>query len=358
MTGSEAAAAEGAVAGDEEASDRVWASVDKVLDEWFVTGMHRAGAQKFIKDRICAEKGAVDCARVRKWLLLRMNKRTWDHGHPLMCRTAENVPDVRCMHVWPKDATPWLAKLEACHGEIVEELLSARNGAGGATPSGFQPYRDPVTPSTESRAAADGVGVEGVDSGMWNVLYLYLNHKRFEDNCERFPATIRAINEVFPRHYSHAFFSALTPGSHIIKHHGPSNRMLRCWLPLCGLDGFRLRVGDTVVQPKAGEAFVWDHSFEHEAWHEGNETRVVLIVDIWHPDLTDPEVKFLSTLQNCRLRAGRAMAEHLAEQQEKEGSQDGKDATYFEIVERARSLLTDDDWWVLNAERDPTTRPT
>ena len=57
------------------------------------------------------------------------------------------------------------------------------------------------------------------------------------------------VQEAFPRHYSHvpptdlspdlarglgaqerqAFFSALTPGSHIVKHFGPSNRMLRVW---------------------------------------------------------------------------------------------------------------------------------
>ena len=27
-----------------------------------------------------------------------------------------------------------------------------------------------------------------------------------------------------------------------------------------------------------------------EAWHEGEETRIVLIFDIWHPDLSDQEV--------------------------------------------------------------------
>merc|ERR1712183_596352 len=111
------------------------------------------------------------------------------------------------------------------------------------------------------------------------------------------------------------------------------NRMLRCWLPISGLEGFKLRVGDTIVEPKAGEAFAWDHSFEHEAWHEGNETRVVLIVDIWHPDLTDPEVKFLSTLQSCRLRAARMLLE-------KNESANVGDASYFEIIERARHLLT------------------
>jgi len=277
-----------------------------------------------------------------------MNGKVWDHGMSLMCRTAENVPGLRGLQVWPREALPWLPQLEARYPEILEELFSVRNAEG---PSGFQPYRDPIDSGSKARVAADGVGVEGVDSGAWNVLYLFLNHKSFEDSCAKFPATVKAISEVFPRHYSHAFFSALTPGSHIVKHTGPSNRMLRVWLPLCGLDGFRLRVGDTIVKPTAGEAFAWDHSFEHEAWHEGPETRVVLIVDIWHPDLTDPEVQFLRTLQNCRLRAGRALVER-CEQRKPE------DATYFEIVERARSLLTDDDWWVVKAERDPTTRPT
>merc|ERR1711994_96861 len=97
-----------------------------------------------------------------------------------------------------------------------------------------------------------------------------------------------------------------------------------------------LRIGDTVVQPKAGEAFAWDHSFEHEAWHEGNETRVVLIVDIWHPDLTEAEVKFLGTLQNCRLRAGRLLAEQCAEEQEKGDKSDPQEDTYFDIIEKAR----------------------
>jgi len=327
--------------------------MDKVFDEWFVTGISRAGAKKFIRDRIANAKDD-SCARLQKWLLLRMNGRIWDHGLPMMCHTAENVPGLRGLHVWPREETPWLAEIESRHGEILQELLAARSS--GACASGFQPYRDPASEASKGRVAADGVGVEAVDSGAWNVLYLYLNHKEFADNCARFPVTVRAIREAFPRHYSHAFFSALTPGSHIMKHTGPSNRMLRAWLPLCGLEGFRLRVGNTIVHPKAGEAFVWDHSFEHEAWHEGPETRMVLIVDIWHPDLSDPEVNFLRTLQNCRLRAGRAMAAQLAEQGPQEG--EAGEATYFDIVERARHLLTDDDWWVVNAERDPTTRPT
>lgn len=33
-------------------------------------------------------------------------------------------------------------------------------------------------------------------------------------------------------------------------------------------------------------------------------------------------------------------------------------STYFDVIEKAKNLLTDDDWWVINAERDPTTKPT
>lgn len=322
---------------------RVLTAVEKVLDEWLVTGLHRAGARKFIQDKIC--KGdAEECQHVRQWLLLRMNGRVWEHGIPLMCRSAENVPGLRSMPVWPREETAWLSAVEARHSEILAELMAVRK-----TPelSGFQPYRDPV--HSQGRPAADGLGVEGVDRGMWNVLYLFLNHKQFEDNCLRFPKTIAAIQEAFPRHYSHAFFSALTPGSHILKHMGPSNRMLRVWLPLCGFDKFKLRVGDQILEPKEGEAFVWDHSYEHEAWHEGSETRIVLIVDIWHPDLSDAEVKFLRTLQSCRLRAGKALAEMEV--------REPHEATYFDIVEKARAVLTDDDWWVVNAQRDPTVPP-
>lgn len=296
-------------------------------------------------------------------MLLRMNNKLWEHGVKLMCMTPENIPDLRAMHVWPREALPWLSKIDTWHDAIKQELLDVRKQSAAGQRSGFQPYRDPEKGGKNEIKAADGVGVEGVDSGAWNVLYLYLNHKKFDENCARFPVTLKAIEESFPRQYSHAFFSALTPGAHIMKHHGPSNRMLRCWLPIDGLEGFKLRVGDTIVEPKPGEAFAWDHSFEHEAWHEGPETRVVLIVDIWHPDLSNPEVGFLRTMQNCRLRAGKAMVEKaqedLREAQERgEADAAEKISTYFDIVENAKGLLTDDDWWVINAERDPTTRPT
>ena len=49
-----------------------------------------------------------------------------------------------------------------------------------------------------------------------------------------------------------------------------------------------LRVADKFVTWNEGEMFVFDDSFDHEVWNESEE-RVVLIVDLWHPELTQEQ---------------------------------------------------------------------
>ncbi len=95
-----------------------------------------------------------------------------------------------------------------------------------------------------------------------------------------------------PRNYKHCFFSAVTPGTHITHHNGPTGKKLRIHLPILGTEGARMRVGDEVRYLEEGKCIIFDDSFNHEAWYNGNQTRINLIVDIWHPNLTDPEVKF------------------------------------------------------------------
>lgn len=91
------------------------------------------------------------------------------------------------------------------------------------------------------------------------------------------------------------------------KHHGSTNKKLRCHLPLRVPNSVPqgqnttgsgstapcwLRVGDVTVPVQEGVAIVFDDSFEHEAANEHNtEPRVVLVVDFWHPDFSDGEVE-------------------------------------------------------------------
>jgi len=38
-----------------------------------------------------------------------------------------------------------------------------------------------------------------------------------------------------------------------------------------------------------GKAIIFDDSWEHEVIHTGTDIRVVLIMDIWHPELPESQ---------------------------------------------------------------------
>ncbi|MGH8254866.1 MAG: aspartyl/asparaginyl beta-hydroxylase domain-containing protein [Steroidobacteraceae bacterium] len=53
--------------------------------------------------------------------------------------------------------------------------------------------------------------------------------------------------------------------------------------------GCALRVGNDTRAWREGEVVVFDDTIEHEAWNRSPELRVVLLFDIWRPELTDKE---------------------------------------------------------------------
>lgn len=127
-----------------------------------------------------------------------------------------------------------------------------------------------------------------VDGGGWSDVQFYGGCKRDRAHCELCPITARTI-AAQPRinsvvHGSH-FFSRLVPGTHLSKHCGPSNFRLRCHLALIVPDGLTIRVGSEMRRWEPGKCLIFDDSFEHEVWHEGTEDRVVLICDLWHPEV-------------------------------------------------------------------------
>ena len=97
-----------------------------------------------------------------------------------------------------------------------------------------------------------------------------------------------------------------------------------------------MRVGDETREQEEGKAYVFDDSFEHEAWHDGEETRLILIVDFWHTDLTPVEIKLLKVLQNALIKAEQVISE----------ADPDKD-NFYSIIEGAKDLIKDNDWWVV-----------
>ena len=68
--------------------------------------------------------------------------------------------------------------------------------------------------------------------------------------------------------------------------------------------------------------------------------RINLILDIWHPDLTEPELKFLTVLPQAKMA--------LAKQHMMHDMDDGNDLdNFYKVIEKAKGLPPNQDlWWV------------
>ena len=91
-------------------------------------------------------------------------------------------------------------------------------------------------------------------------------------------------------------FSVMHPGVHVWPHCGPTNCRLRSHLGLVVPEGVKIRVVDETRTWHEGKVFVFDDSFEHEVWHEGDSFRLVLIADLWHPELTTRQKQTLPAI--------------------------------------------------------------
>ena len=134
----------------------------------------------------------------------------------------------------------------------------------------------------------------------WSAFHLYRGGLPVRKNVARFPATMAALANVPIPHVAGrspmVLFSVLRPGTHIPPHHGMINTRLICHLPLIVPPGCHLRVGNDkrVVEP--GRMLIFDDTMEHDAWNEGDSTRVVLLFEIWRPDLDEAERTALTAL--------------------------------------------------------------
>lgn len=91
-------------------------------------------------------------------------------------------------------------------------------------------------------------------------------------------------------------FSRLSPGKRIPPHTGMINVRYICHLPLIVPGEGALRVGNTARQWAPGELMVFDDTVEHEAWNSADKDRLVLIFDVWRPELEVIEREQLDAL--------------------------------------------------------------
>ena len=135
-------------------------------------------------------------------------------------------------------------------------------------------------------------------AGDWKTFPLIRAAKKFEENIKACPKTWSVVEQCpIPKDVrGGVYFSILDPGTKIEPHCGPSNLKYRYHVTVKPSDGAKIRSGPEWRTWQAGQCLVLDDSFDHEVEHNGDARRVVLIVDCWHPDLTEKERVFLTEL--------------------------------------------------------------
>ena len=167
-----------------------------------------------------------------------------------------------------------------------------------------------------SLLSADGFHVEGEEigrQGQWKVFTFYEMGRMISTNCGCCPLTASVLQHILPFHSSgmgSIYFSVLAPNSHILQHRGPTYPRLRCHLPLCIPEACGINVGGEIRTWAEGKCLLFDDSFVHEAWNKSSTERMVLVVDLWHPDLSANEVQLLYSLNRYTLVHAKHLATH------------------------------------------------
>jgi aspartyl/asparaginyl beta-hydroxylase (cupin superfamily) len=194
-----------------------------------------------------------------------------------------HYPGVPATQFYERDQFPWLLQFEAATETVHSELTSLlREDAGD-----FQPYvaYKPGTPVNQWH--------ELNHSPRWSSYFLWNQSQRIDANCARCPKTAALIESLplvnIPGYAPTAMFSVLLPHTRIPPHTGVTNARLVVHLPLIVPDKCYFRVGNDTRKVERGKAWVFDDSIEHEAWNDSDETRIILIIDTWNPNLNVAE---------------------------------------------------------------------
>jgi aspartate beta-hydroxylase len=170
-----------------------------------------------------------------------------------------------------------------------------------------------VAPTLASDYQTDGKSEHGarLHRGTWEWHSYMLKgavQPSFENN---FPETSRLLQTLRDKRmlfegtpFGYAFFSTLHANSSIDAHTAPMNLRLRIHLPLLVPEGDAtkgeddddkhalacgIQVGPLIRPWIPGKALVLDDAFLHRVWNKTSENRVLLLVDVWHPDVSQRE---------------------------------------------------------------------
>ena len=192
-------------------------------------------------------------------------------------------PQLPAIEFLDREHFPWLDAFDAATDEIRAEALAALARAA----DGFVPYiSKPAGAPIDQWQELNG-------SKRWSSFFLLKNGVRIEHHLALCPKTAALLAAAplcdTPGHAPTAFFSVLAPKTRIPPHCGVTNTRFIVHLPLVVPHSCGFRVGAETRQWQDRSAWVFDDTFEHEAWNESDEPRIILIFDDWNCFLTPAE---------------------------------------------------------------------
>jgi hypothetical protein len=198
-------------------------------------------------------------------------------------------PELPHVQFFDRRGFPWVDALERNFGGIRAEAASILEANAG-----FVPYvqREPNRPAFDVRGLLDNPG--------WGAFFLIKDGVIVEENAARCPLTVAALSGIPLCRIEHrtpsVLFSLLRPGARIPPHHGYMNARIVGHLPLIVPPNCALRVGNETRAWREGEVVLFDDSIEHEAWNLSTQPRLVLIFDVWRPELSQMERELISAM--------------------------------------------------------------
>lgn len=236
------------------------------------------------------QHGAAAMARVDKALATYLGELVPNYADPRQRPTFLFMPDLPTSAWFDRVLFPWYEELEAQTDAIREEMLAVYGQQGQ-----FEPFLG------KAGHIKDQLTNES-DAAVWDAFFFYRHGQARPANAMRCPRTQAALDRTplcrIREHAPEVCFSVLTAGSHILPHRGVTNTRIVTHLPLVVPDGdLALHVlGDPPRGWEVGRCFSFDDTFEHEAWNRSGETRVVMLLDVWNPHLTEVEREALTVL--------------------------------------------------------------
>jgi aspartyl/asparaginyl beta-hydroxylase (cupin superfamily) len=202
------------------------------------------------------------------------------------------VPGIKSKRYFDAAGFAGIAALEAVTDQIRNEFLTITGN------------KDLASRLNGLHAAESGAG----RTGSWSMIPLIRNGSAVEEFANQCPITMRAaealdmpkLGLISPSLY----FSVLEPNSRIAPHVGITNARVILHLPLIVPADCGIRVGGETCNWEVGKSLVFDDMTLHEAWNDSDRLRVVLIADLWRPELSPLERRGVADLMRCEDVAG------------------------------------------------------